>query len=156
MGYSPGKQQLFHRNECMHKRGVTSHMTIFHIMNTSDADGRRFNLAKRDCVRAAVRRGVPQSSPNILISERGREGQKKRENDVPDSHKWPRMTLIEISAPRKTAHSHRVMKMMRIRQWQDRNCAVVLRLPRRRIYMSRPQRHGPSSSSILTQRAGPA
>lgn len=72
MGYSPGKQQLFHPNECMHKRGVTCHMTIFHIMNTSDADGRRFNLAKRDCGRAAVWTTLPQSSPRHSNKKKGK------------------------------------------------------------------------------------
>lgn len=47
----PGKQQIFHCNECMHNCGVAYHMTIFQIMNTSDADGKHFNLSKHDCTR---------------------------------------------------------------------------------------------------------
>lgn len=45
-------------------------------------------------VRASDWMALLQSTPN-LISER------KKENDVPDSHKQPQMTLIKISAPMK-------------------------------------------------------
>lgn len=89
----PGKQQLFHCNECMHNCGVAYHMTIFRIMNTSDADSKHFNLSKHVCV--AVWMALLPSSPNLEVSER------KKENYAPDSHKQPQMTLIKTSFPMK-------------------------------------------------------
>lgn len=138
----PGKQQLFHCNECMHNCGVAYHMTVFHIMNTSDANSKRFNLSKRVC--AAVWLALLQPSPNLVLLYSSRE----------KKGKWctwqPQMTLIKLSALMKWL-TDTVIKMMGIYQWQDRNCTVVQWLWLLQIYMFRPQRRQGFSSSILTQ-----
>lgn len=127
----PGKQQLFHCNECMHNCGVAYHMTIFQIMNTFDADGKHFNLPKNDCT-SCCQNGSPAA---ITLPY----------NIWEKTRKWctwkPQMawdgTDKNISSD-EASYSHRVIKMMCIRQWQDRNCSVVLWLQPQQIYMFCP------------------
>lgn len=71
----PGKQQLFHCNECMHNCGVAYHMTVFRVMNTSDANSKHFNLSESVC--AAVWMALLQSSPNLVVFYCSREEKRK-------------------------------------------------------------------------------
>ncbi len=145
----PGKQQLFHCNECMHNGGVAYHMTIFQIMNTSDADGKHFNLSKNDCTRCCQNGLAAAITVPFLISEGEKKGKCcawKPQMDWNDTDK-------NISSD-ETSYGHRVIKMMCIHQWQDRNCSVVQWVRPQQIYMFCPQRLPGSSSSILTQRVG--
>lgn len=64
----PGKQQLFHCNECMHKCSVADHTTISWIMNTSDVGGKHFNLSKHDCMHFCLNGSAAVIT--LIISER--------------------------------------------------------------------------------------
>lgn len=142
IGYSLGSNNYSFCNECRQCCGVAYHMTVFQIMNASDADGKHFNLSKNDCTCCC--RGAAVVPCNI-------------------SEKWkcftwkpqmaPEMALMKISALMQHLTAT-IIKMMCICQRRDTNRSVTRWIDQLQIYVARPQRLQGSSSSILTQRVG--
>lgn len=109
----------------MHNCGMAHRMTIFQIMNTSNADGKHFNLSKNDCTDCCQNGSAAVITLAFYtVMSKG----KKKQNVVHESHKWPEMTLIKISAPMKhltVTQSHKDDVYSSMTRQKLQRCAVT-------------------------------